>query len=61
MPIRQTELEHVLRFVPPHPCLPMVHLNRGINVLNERGRAVVGEFADRFAGRLAGLVVHDKL
>ena len=34
------ELEHVLRFVPPHPCLPTVHLNRGINVLNEQGRAV---------------------
>jgi len=54
------ELEHVLRFVPPHPYLPMVHLNRGVNVLDERGRAVVGTFADRFAGRVAGLVVHDK-
>lgn len=54
------ELEHVLRFVPPHPSLPMVHLNRGVNVLHERSRAVVGEFADRFAGRVAGLVVHDK-
>jgi hypothetical protein len=53
------DLEHVLQFVPPHPYLPMVHLNRGINVLDERGRAVVGEFADRFAGRIAGLVVHD--
>jgi hypothetical protein len=38
----------------------MVHLNRGINVLNEPSRAVVGEFADGFAGRIAGLVVHDK-
>ena len=54
------ELEHVLRFVPPHPYRPTVHLNRGINVLTEPGRAVVGEFADRFAGRIAGLVVHDK-
>jgi hypothetical protein len=54
------ELEHVLRFVPPHPYRPMVHLNRGVNVLNEPDRAVVGEFADRFAGRIAGLVVHDK-
>jgi hypothetical protein len=54
------ELEHVLQFVPPHPYLPVVHLNRGVNVLHERGRAVVGEFADRFAGRVAGLVVHDK-
>jgi hypothetical protein len=54
------ELEHVLQFVPPHPYLPVVHLNRGLNVLHEGSRAVVGEFADRFAGRIAGLVVHDK-
>ena len=54
------ELEHALQFVPPHPYLPMVHLNRGINVLDEHSRAVVREFANRFAGRIAGLVVHDK-
>ena len=54
------ELEHVLQFVPPHPYLPVVHLNRGVNVLHEGSRAVVGEFADRFASRIAGLVVHDK-
>ena len=54
------ELDHVLRFVPPHPYLPVVHLDRGVNVLEESGRAVVGEFASRFAGRIAGLVVHDK-
>jgi hypothetical protein len=53
------ELEHVLRFVPPHPYLPVVHLNRRVNVLHESGRAVVREFADRFAGRLRGVVVHD--
>jgi hypothetical protein len=54
------ELEHVLRFVPPHLYLPVVHLNRGINLLDEDGRAAVAEFADRFAGRVAGLVVHDQ-
>ncbi|HTT55310.1 MAG TPA: hypothetical protein VMH35_28295 [Streptosporangiaceae bacterium] len=54
------ELGHALRFVPPHPSLPLVHLDRGVNVLHEPGRAVVAEFADRFAGRVAGLVVHDK-
>ncbi len=54
------ELEHVLKFVPPHRYLPMVHLNRGINLLNEQSRATVGEFADRFAGRVGGLVVHDQ-
>lgn len=53
------ELEEILRFVPAHPHLPTVHLNRGINLLDERGRAAAGEFADRFAGRVAGLVIHD--
>jgi hypothetical protein len=54
------ELEYVLQFVPSHARLPVVHLNRGINVLHRRDRAVVTEFADRFADRVAGLVVHDK-
>ena len=53
------ELEHVLQFMPPHPRLPTVHLNRGINLLNEQSRATVEMFADRFAGRIGGLVVHD--
>ena len=53
------ELEYILQFVPPHPCLPVVHLDRNVNVLHERGRAVVEAFADRFASRIAGLVVHD--
>jgi len=52
-------LEYVLPFVPSHERLPMVHLSRGINVLHGRDRAMVKEFADRFAGRVAGLVVHD--
>jgi hypothetical protein len=54
------QLDYVLPFVPAHTRLPMVHLSRGLNVLHRRDRAVVGEFADRFAGRVAGLVVHDK-
>jgi hypothetical protein len=54
------ELEHVLKFVPPDRPLPMVHLNRGINLLHDQGRATVGEFADRFTGRVGGLVVHDQ-
>jgi hypothetical protein len=54
------ELEHVLQFMPPHPRLPTVHLNRGINLLNEQSRATVMEFANRFAGRVGGLVVHDQ-
>jgi hypothetical protein len=54
------QLDHVLQFVPPHRWLPVVHLNRRINVLHERGRAVVQEFAGRFAGRIGGLVIHDR-
>jgi len=53
-------LEYVLQFVPSHARLPIVHLSRRVNVLHGRDRAVVREFADRFAGRVAGLVVHDK-
>ena len=54
------QLEHVLQFVPSHGPWPVVHLSRGLNVLHKRDRSVVMEFADRFAGRVAGLVVHDK-
>ena len=54
------DLEYVLQFVPAHARLPMVHLNRNVNVLHGQDRTLVGEFADRFAGRVAGLVVHDK-
>jgi hypothetical protein len=49
----------VLQHVPPHPRLPTVHLSRGLNVLRERDRGVVEQFAGRFAGRLSGIVVHD--
>ncbi len=54
------QLEHVLRFAPAQPRLPVVHLNRGISLLQEQGRAVVRDFAAHFAGRITGLVVHDR-
>jgi len=54
------QLEWVLGFAPSQPHLPVVHLGRHVNLLDERSRAVVQTFADRFAGRVAGLVVHDK-
>jgi hypothetical protein len=54
------QLDHVLKYVPPHRRLPTVHLGRGLNMLRERDRGVVEEFAARFAGRLSGMVVHDK-
>jgi hypothetical protein len=50
----------VLPYVPPHPRRPTVHLNRSLNMLRERDRGVVEEFATRFAGRLSGMVVHDQ-
>lgn len=53
-------LEWILRFAPSHTQLPVVHLSRDINVLTARGRSVVADFAARFAGRVGGLVVHDK-
>ena len=53
------QLDYILRFAPSAGRLPVVHLNRGIDVLHERGRAAVADFARRFAGRVAGLVVHD--
>jgi hypothetical protein len=53
------QLDRVLKYVPPHPRLPTVHLNRGLNMLRERDRDVVEAFAAHFAGRLSGMVVHD--
>ena len=49
-------LEHVLRFVPPHPRLPVVHLNRGVNVLHGRDRALVRGTATAFAAAWAAAV-----
>lgn len=54
------ELEWVLGFVPPHAHPPMVHLDRGLNLLREQDRDRVASFARGFAGRVSGLVVHDK-
>jgi hypothetical protein len=54
------ELEWVLGFAPASPHRPVVHLDRRVNLLEEAGRATVETFAERFAGRVGGLVVHDK-
>jgi hypothetical protein len=54
------QLDWVLGFAPPGPHRPVVHLNRGVDLLGEPGRATVEAFAARFAGRVGGLVVHDK-
>jgi hypothetical protein len=54
-------LDHLLELAPLHEFLPMVHLSREINLLHDRDRIVVETFAARFAGRIAGFVVHDKV
>ena len=54
------QLENELRFLPPHPALPVVHLNRHINLLREDGQSLVEAFIRQFRGRLLGLVIHDR-
>jgi hypothetical protein len=54
------DLDEVLAFVPAHPTLPTVHLNRGVDLLNPADRARVKGFAEGFPGRVYGLVVHDR-
>jgi hypothetical protein len=54
------QLEYLLSYVPEHDTLPVVHLNRSADLLRQSGRDLVESFATRFAGRVAGLVVHDK-
>jgi hypothetical protein len=53
------QLERILGFAPSYEYLPMVHLSRKVNLLHEQDRITVEAFAARFAGRVAGFVVHD--
>ena len=54
------DLERALRFAPSHERLPVVHLDRDLDMLRPADRRVVAAFATSFSGRVAGLVVHDK-
>jgi hypothetical protein len=54
------QLEHLLSYVPQHGTLPTVHLSRSANLLQHSGRELIESFTTHFAGRVAGLVVHDK-
>lgn len=54
------QLADLLRIAPASPVLPTVHLDRRIDVRTEDGRAAVRRFTTRFAGRIAGVVVHDR-
>jgi hypothetical protein len=54
------DLERLLGFVPESAVLPTVHLDRRIDLLTDDGRDIVARFQQRFAGRVAGFVVHDR-
>lgn len=54
------ELEWLMGFRPSADAPVMVHLNRGIDLLDEEGMNTVFDFAEQFCGRLAGMVVHDQ-
>lgn len=54
------QLENELRFLPPHPALPVVHLSRHVNLLHEDGQSLVEAFIRQFRGRLLGIVIHDR-
>lgn len=54
------ELEYLLQFK-PHPETPaVVHLPRGIDLLDEKVRAAITDFVVKAKGCLFGLVVHDQ-
>jgi hypothetical protein len=57
---RPDDLSRLLHYVPAGETLPVVHLNRRVDLLDPAGRATIGAFAERFAGRIAGLVIHDR-
>ncbi len=53
-------LEYLLKFK-PHPETPaVVHLERRLDLLTGVGRKTVTDFAEKAAGRVFGLVVHDQ-
>src|SRR3954470_24620890 len=54
------DLSRLLEYVPDNEALPVVHLNRRVDLVDAAGRATIEEFADGFAGRVAGLVIHDR-
>jgi hypothetical protein len=57
------ELEGLWQFRPARAAsetMVVAHLQRGLNLLEEHARTLILDFAKRFRGRLAGLVVHDQ-
>src|SRR4030042_1877262 len=55
-----SELDRLLKFKPSPETHAVVHLSRGLNVFEEVGRRVIIEFAQRFQGRIFGIIIHDQ-
>lgn len=55
------ELEWLLRFRPAPETLAVVHLPRGINLLEEEGHMLIMNFAKNFKDQVYGLVIHDQI
>ena len=54
------ELEWLFGFKPFQDAPVVVHLHRDLNIFEERDRRLILDFAERFRGRVYGLVVHDR-
>jgi hypothetical protein len=54
------ELEYLLQFRPYPEAPAAVHLQRGLDVMDQAGRETIAHFAGKAAGRIYGLVVHDQ-
>jgi len=54
------QLEYLLRFRPSPETPVVVHLPRDCSLLSDASQRLVMEMAAQFAGRLRGLVVHDR-
>jgi hypothetical protein len=53
-------LKRLLPFKPTPETPAVVHLRRGINLLEEAGRNLVMDFAIRYKDQVFGLVIHDQ-
>lgn len=54
------ELEQILAFRPSSDAPVTLHLPRNLDLLNESNRQRIVDFASRFAGRIYGMVSHDR-
>jgi hypothetical protein len=54
------ELDRMLAFSPTAHAPPTVHLDRRLNLLDDRDRELVAEFVKRYDGQIDGFVVHDQ-